>query len=117
MPVNRINYNHRGGGNYGIVIRCPNIVADRLVYFDYNADRSSWVIRDFIIGQRLENNDSPLTVAQIETDTNYDEFPPWFNAENTDGWASYLRLRTSAVFRLGRHHRQELRIQRLEPGE
>lgn len=33
------NYSSRGGGNRGIVILCPRIVADRLVYFDYNTDR------------------------------------------------------------------------------
>jgi hypothetical protein len=73
MAVNPSNYNHRGGGNYGIVLRCPNIVAnDRLVYFDHNRDRGSWVIRD---------SHSALTVAQIEADATYDEFPVWCNAE------------------------------------
>ena len=52
MPVSPNNYDHRGGGNYGIVVRCPNIVAhDRLVYFDHNRDRGSWVIRDLITGE------------------------------------------------------------------
>jgi hypothetical protein len=26
MPVNDENYSHRGGGNYGIVLICPNVV-------------------------------------------------------------------------------------------
>jgi hypothetical protein len=101
VPVNAANYDHRGAGNYGIVVRCPNLVGDRLVYFDHNATRGSWVIRDFITGQRLENSDSHLTVAQIEADANYDEFPPWYNAVNTADWSIYLTLRTTAVFRLG----------------
>lgn len=101
MPVTQANYDHRGGGNYGIVMRCPNIVGDRLVYFDYNAQRHSWVIRDFISGLSLSNNDSQLTVPQIEFDANHDEFPPWRDVSYQMEWATYLFLRTSAQFRLG----------------
>ena len=101
MPVNHANYNHRGGGNYGIVVRCPNLVSDRLVYFDHNVRRQTWVIRDFITYRRLENNDSQLDIAQIEADANHDEFPPWHNVVNTADWALYLSLRTTAVFGLG----------------
>ena len=101
MPVNSDNYDHRGKGNRGIVVRCPSIVGDRLVYFDYSAQRMSWIIRDFINGQRLSNNTSSLTVAQIEADADYDEFPPWSNVEiDSVDWEAYLRLRTTAVFRL-----------------
>jgi len=102
MSVNPNNYNHRGGGNFGIVLRCPNVVAnDHLVYFDHNKDRGSWVIRDFIAGQRLDNSHSPLTVAQIEADATYDEFPVWCNVEvNPAEWQAYLTLRTTAVLRL-----------------
>jgi hypothetical protein len=76
MVLNKTNYNHRGGGNFGIVLICPNIVApDRLVYFDHNKERSTWVIRDFITGQRLDNGHSTVTVADIEQDATYDEFP------------------------------------------
>ena len=101
MPVTRSNYDHRGGGNYGIVVRCPNVVADRLVYFDYNDRRGTWVIRDFIMGQRLEAGDSHLTIDRIESDANYDEFPPWHNSVHIADWAVYLALRTTAVFGLG----------------
>lgn len=100
MPVNPNNYDHRGAGNYGIVVRCPTIVGDRLVYFDHNRQRGSWVIRDFITRHQLSNNESTLTVAQIEADANQDEFPPWFNAINIAEWEVYLRLRTTAVFQL-----------------
>jgi len=34
-----------------------------LVYFDHNRGRGTWVIRDFIAGQRLDDNHSALTVA------------------------------------------------------
>ena len=102
MPVDPNNYEHRGGGNYGVVVLCPNIVADdRLVYFDHNKDRGSWVIRDFISGQRLDNDHSALTVAQIEAEATYDEFSPWCNVEmNPADWRTYLTLRTTAVSRL-----------------
>ena len=34
MPVNTNNYDHRGGGNYGVAVRLPQIVSyDRLVDF------------------------------------------------------------------------------------
>ena len=104
MPVNQGNYSHRGGRNYGIVLRCSNIVADdRLIYFDYNRDRGSWVIRDFVGGWRLDNENSGLSVAQIEADATYDEFPVWCNAEEQPSdWQTYLNLRTTAVLRLGR---------------
>ena len=100
MPVSQTNYDHRGAGNYGVVVRCPNIVGDRLVYFDYNSQRHSWVIRDFVTGLQLSNNVSTLTIPQIEADANYDEFPPWFNVINNADWSVYLSLRTSAVFQL-----------------
>src|SRR5579864_1452704 len=102
MPLNPGNYDHRGGGNYGIVVLCPNIVAaDRLVYFDHNKDRGSWVIRDFVAGHRLDDQHSGLTVAQIEQDATYDEFPAWLNAEqNPVDWRTYLMLRTTAVLRV-----------------
>lgn len=100
MPVKKNSYSHRGGGNYGVVLRCQNLVARRLVYFDHNPRTGSWVIRDFIFGQRLSNNLSPLTVSQIEGDADYDEFPAWCNVEvNAGDWAAYLRLRTTAAFR------------------
>jgi len=100
MPIAEPNYSHRGGGNYGIVVRCPNLIADRLVYFDHNRERGSWVVRDFLTSHRLDNEHSPLTVAQIEGDATYDEHPPWCNVENRpDDWTTYLRLRTTAVFR------------------
>lgn len=104
MALNRSNYNHRGGGNYGIVLLCPNLVAsDRLIYFDYNRDRGSWVIRDFIGSMRLDNERSTLTVPQVEADATYDEFPAWCNAEERpDDWKLYLDLRSTAVLRLGR---------------
>ncbi len=100
MPVSQHNYDHRGGGNRGIIICCPNIVGQRLVYFDHSASRRSWVIRDFITGQKLSNHTSQLMVDQIEADAMYDEFPPYHNVTNIDEWAIYLRLRTKAVFRL-----------------
>jgi hypothetical protein len=102
MALNQGNYNHRGGGNYGIVLLCPNLVAkDRLVYFDHNKSRTSWVIRDFVAGQRLDNAHSPLTVDQIEKDATYDEFPVWCNVEtNPDEWRVYLKVRTTAVLQL-----------------
>jgi hypothetical protein len=102
MPVNTNNYDHRGGGNYGVVVRLPQIVADdRLVYFDHNKKRGSWVIRDFIVGRRLDNDHSSLTVPQIEADATYDEFPIWCNVEVSPAdWKTYLDIRTTAVFRL-----------------
>jgi|SRR5882724_282976 len=104
MPVDRNHYDRRrGGGNYSIVIRCPNIVANRLVYFDYNERRRTWVIRDFIARQRLDIRHSRnLTVGDIEADANYSEYPPWRDVRNIDDWSAYLRLRTTAAFRLRR---------------
>ena len=102
MPVNPSNYDHRGGGNYGVVVRLPRLVADdRLVYFDYNKNRGSWVIRDFVGGQRLDDNRSKLTIADIEADATNDEFPIWCNVEiNPTDWRTYLTLRTTAVLRM-----------------
>jgi hypothetical protein len=103
MPVNPSNYGPRGG-NLAIVLQCPNIVADdRLVYFDYNKKSENWVIRDFITGQRLDNNHSKLTVAQIVADATHDEPPIWCSVEQQQAeWETYLTLRTTAVRRLNR---------------
>jgi hypothetical protein len=94
MAVNQNNYDHRGGGNYGIVLRCPNIVADdRLVYFDQNRERGIWVLRDFVGEHKLDHNNSPLSVAQIEADAIYDEFPIWCAVEDQPAdWKTYLTL-------------------------
>ena len=76
MAVNADNYDHPGHGNYGIALFLPQVVADdHLVYFDYNRNRGSWVIRDFIAQRRLDDNHSALTVAQIEADVMFNEFP------------------------------------------
>ena len=102
MAVNPNNFNHRGGGNYGIIVRLPQIVADdRLVYFDYDKKRGSWVIRDFVTGQKFDSDHSTLTVSQIEADATYDEFSIWCNVEKVQSdWTTYLKLRSTAVFRL-----------------
>src|ERR1035441_3984108 len=101
MPVNQSNYDHRGGGNYGTVVRCPTLVGDRLVYFDFNNDRQTWVIRDFITRLKLDDEHSPLTVLEIEADAVNDEFPPWLDVRRDAAeWQVYLRGRTNAVLRL-----------------
>jgi hypothetical protein len=116
MPVHEERYSHRGGGNYGIVILCPTLVADRLVYFDHNRERGTWVIRDFIAGWLLDNRHSRLTVAQIADDAIYDEHPPWCNVEkHPDQWRTYLRMRTTAAFRRGRG--RALEMPNLQSGE
>ena len=84
------------------VLCLPRVVADeRLVYFDHKKNRGSWVIRDFVAGQKLDDNHSALTGAQIEADALYDEFQ--FGATRRRirlTGESYLNLRTTAVFRL-----------------
>jgi hypothetical protein len=61
------------------------------------------VIRDFITLLRLDNLHSQLSVAQIEADASYDEFPAWCNAEeHPEDWRNYLVLRTTAALRLGK---------------
>jgi hypothetical protein len=105
MPVDPNNYDHRGKSNWSIVLCCPRLVApNRLVYFDYSKNSGNWVIRDLIAGQRLDNFHAPqVTRQQIEADAEHDEFPPWLDVEdNPSNWEIYLRLRTSAVFRLRR---------------
>lgn len=57
------------------------------MYFDYNDDRKSWVIRDFIMGRKLDNHHSRLSVADIEADAVEDEFPPWLNVtDDAEEW-------------------------------
>lgn len=98
MAVQADNYNHRGKGNWGIIVCCPKIaVPNRLVYFDYNRRSRNWVIRDFIVGYRLDNSHSSLTISDIEQDAIYDEFPPWCSVEEKpQEWKTYLSLRTTA---------------------
>ena len=100
MPIQLDHYSHHGGGNYVVIVCCPNVVAPgRLVHFDHNRRSGHWVIRDFITGRRLDNfgSDSELTVADIEIDAVCSEFPPWCPVERQpEAWTSYLRLRTTA---------------------
>ena len=95
-----VNYSTRNG-RLAAVLLCPTIVAnDHLVYFDYDTKSLHWVIRDFITGQRLDNfnNDSRLTVRQIEEDATYAESPAWLAVlGNIAEWRNYLMLRTTAV--------------------
>ncbi len=101
MAIDKDDYGSRGG-NLAIVLCCPNIVADgRLVYFDYSKKSQHWVIRDFIAGVRLDNDHSRLTVADIEGDARYSEYPVWCSVEEEpENWKAYLELRSTAVFRL-----------------
>jgi hypothetical protein len=104
MAVQQVNYDHRGKGNWGIVLCCPRIVApERLVYFVHNRQSDGWAIRDFISGLWLNDHHSRLTVADIEADAVYDEFPPRVAVETDSGeWLIYLRLRTTAYLGRGR---------------
>ena len=104
MPVTPDHYDHRGKGNYAVVVCCPTIVApDRLVYFDYNRQSGGWAIRDFITGLWLNDRHSRLTIADIEADSVHSEFPPWANVETESrDWLTYLRLRTTAYLGRGR---------------
>ena len=74
------------------------LVADHLVYFDYDSVTGSWVLRDFMSGLRLDNHNSLLKIAEIEADANHDEPPPWCNAENVDDWRICLTLRCTVEF-------------------
>jgi hypothetical protein len=101
MTVNLSYYDHRGGGNYATVAHYPSLVGDRLVYFDFNEVRQSWVIRDFVLGLKLDDKHSPLTVTDIEADAADREFPPWLDVgRDATEWQVYLRGRTTAVLKL-----------------
>jgi hypothetical protein len=55
MAVNSISYGRTGGVLTVPVQRLPQVVADDLlVYFDHNKNRTSWAIRDFITGRKLD---------------------------------------------------------------
>lgn len=97
MPVNPANSHHHGNGNYVIIIWCPAHVGERFVHFDRNPTSGSWVIRDYITGQQLSNNDVNLTIAQIEAASQRDEFPPFHPFTQASDWEPYLRLRSMAV--------------------
>jgi len=100
--VNQENYNRRGNDNSGIVLRCRKIAGNHLVYFDRNS-AGGWAIYDFMSGFVLRSTFSRLTIEEIENDADHDEFPPWANVErDRREWEVYLRLRTTAVFRLRR---------------
>ena len=99
MPVDPANSNHHGRGNYVIIIWCPAHFGQRFVHFDRNPTSEAWVIRDYIAGQQLSNHDSPLSIAEIEADTQRDEFPPFHPETSTSDWEAYLRLRSMAVSR------------------
>ncbi len=89
MSSNQNNYNHRGGGNYGIVLAVQTSLARIGWYITTLTGTVGPVIRDFLSNQRLDNEHSPLQVADVEADATYDEFPAWCNVENNpDQWKS-----------------------------
>jgi len=98
MPVNPEHYQARGKNNRGVVLRCPNLVGDRLVFFDRDSETGSWVLRDFIRELQLTHANSSLTVKEIEADADHDEKPPFHNVLKVKDWRTYLLLRTKAVF-------------------
>ncbi len=100
MLVNKSNWDHRGENNYGIIVRCPTVVGNRLVYLDHNRKTDGWVIRDFITERKLDKENSRLSIQDIEKDVDYDEFPPWLSVtDDAAKWQNYLKVRTSAVLR------------------
>jgi hypothetical protein len=100
MLENKSNWDHRGESNYGIVVRCPSLVGNRLVYLDHNQKTDGWVIRDFLAGRKLNKVNSLLSIQDIEKDVDYDEFPPWLSVtDDAAKWQNYLKVRTYAVLR------------------
>ncbi len=97
-----VSYSPHGGPHGVAIVHCPNIFARRLAHLSRDGD-SSWVLRDFVTGQLLRcapppnRSDSTHTLTQIEAEVTYSEAPPFHNVENVADWATYLKLRTSAV--------------------
>jgi hypothetical protein len=104
MPVNPRNYDHHGHGNDVIIIWCPTYVGERFAHFDRNPETGSWVIRDYIARQRLSHDNSHLEFADIERETQRDEFPPYYPYSENQDWEAYLRLRSLAVSKQYRLH-------------
>jgi hypothetical protein len=100
MPVDPRHYAQHGGGNDVVILRCPNLVGDRLVHFTRNRLSQNWVIRDFVARKQLTSLASPLTSDAIEADAVYSEPAPFHDVANVDDWAGYLLLKTMFVFHL-----------------
>jgi hypothetical protein len=100
MPVDPTHYQHHGSGNYTVILRCPNIVGNRLVHFDQNRKRGTWVLRDFVMKQQLSNITAAagVTVAAIEADADHSEPPPYHAVTYDDHWCGYLFLKTMYNF-------------------
>jgi len=97
MPINPVNSDHHGHGNHVIIVWCPSVVAERFVHFDRNPTTDGWVIRDYITGWQLSSSGgSPLTIAQIEADSQRDEFPP-YRPHTSPDWVAYLTMLSLAV--------------------
>ncbi len=99
MPINPANSDHHGSGNYVIIVWCPTVVGERFVHFGRNPTTGAWAIRDYVTGWQLSNHHSPLTIQQIEDDSQRDEFPAFHPHTRTQDWEAYLRLRSMAVSR------------------
>jgi hypothetical protein len=105
MPVNQAHYRHHGGGNNVIIVRCPNIAGNHLIHLS-QAGQASWVLRDYISGEKLYRSPPPnpsvsqMSLAEIEADADFSEPAPYHAVEHANDWVPYLRLRTMAVFDL-----------------
>jgi hypothetical protein len=104
MPINKDHWDHRGQNNWGVVIYCPNLIGDRFVYLDHNRTTGNWVLRDFIKGERLNRDDSQMTMNDFlkgAATGGHSEAPPWLNAErDIKEWKTYLSDRTQAALKL-----------------
>jgi hypothetical protein len=101
MPIRESSYGHRGKSIYGAIVRLSSIVGDdRLVYFTHNRQTGEWVIRDYVSGYCLRDEDSALLVADIENDADCDEKPPHYNRDNEKDWPGYIRLLSMVRFNL-----------------
>jgi hypothetical protein len=98
MPIHPGHVTQQGGGQKAVIVRCPNVVGDRLVHFSRNDLDQTWVIRDFITRKQLTNIASPLTAVAIEADANHSEVAPFHDVARVDEWAGYLLLKTMVVF-------------------
>jgi hypothetical protein len=98
MPIHPGHVTQQVGGQKVVIVRCPNVVGDRLAHFSRNPLNHNWVIRDFITRKQLTNIASHLTAEAIEADANYSEIAPFHDVACVDEWAGYLLLKTMFVF-------------------
>ncbi|MCW5199398.1 hypothetical protein VU05_01505 [Desulfobulbus sp. F1] len=98
--MDNIVYSPHGGIHKVALVYCPAICGNRIVHLSQDG-QSSWIIRDYIIGQQLRhspnNSFSNLSLREIEAKIDFFMKPPFRSYKDRSFWENHLKLLTTEI--------------------